>query len=113
MTLIGAGGEKRLLRLVAEHADIWNCPTRGEIDEFRRKSRILDDHCTAIGRDPLEIDRQVQILVSTDPAEAPATREQIKALIDAGATQIVLTPLPPWPDQLAARLAEEIIDQLD
>jgi len=109
--LIGAGGEKRSLRLVAEHADIWACPTRGEADEYRRKSRILDEHCKAIGRDPLEIDRQVQILVSTDEAEA--TRERIKALIDAGATQIILTPLPPWPEKLAARLAEDIIARLD
>jgi alkanesulfonate monooxygenase SsuD/methylene tetrahydromethanopterin reductase-like flavin-dependent oxidoreductase (luciferase family) len=56
--LIGAGGEKRSLRLVAEHADIWNCPTRGDVDEFLRKSRILDEHCTAVGRDPLEIARR-------------------------------------------------------
>jgi alkanesulfonate monooxygenase SsuD/methylene tetrahydromethanopterin reductase-like flavin-dependent oxidoreductase (luciferase family) len=111
--LIGAGGEKRSLRLVAEHADIWNCPTRGDIDEYRRKSRILDEHCTAIGRHPLEIGRQVQILVSTDPAEGEATREHIKALIDAGATQIILTPLPPWPEKLPARLAEDIIARLD
>ncbi len=111
--LIGAGGEKRSLRLVAEHADIWNCPTRGDVDEYRRKSRILDEHCQAIGRDPLEIGRQVQILISTDPAETTATRERIKALIDAGATEIVLTPLPPWPEKLPARLAEEIIARLD
>lgn len=110
--LIGAGGEKRSLRLVAEHADIWNCPTRGDVDEFRRKNRILDDHCKAIGRDPLEIGRQVQIIVSTDPAEATATREHIKALIDAGATEIVLAALPPWPDKLATRLAEDIIGPL-
>jgi alkanesulfonate monooxygenase SsuD/methylene tetrahydromethanopterin reductase-like flavin-dependent oxidoreductase (luciferase family) len=111
--LIGAGGEKRSLRLVAEHADVWNCPTRGDIDEYRRKSQILDEHCKAVGRDPLEIGRQVQILVSTDPAEAAATKEQIKSLIDAGATQIILTPLPPWPERLPTRLAEDIIAQLD
>lgn len=110
--LIGAGGEKRSLRLVAQHADIWNCPTRGDIVEYRRKSRILDQHCKAVGRDPHEIARQVQILVSSDPTEAPATREQIKALIDAGVTQIILTPLPPWPDKVASRLAEDIIAPL-
>jgi alkanesulfonate monooxygenase SsuD/methylene tetrahydromethanopterin reductase-like flavin-dependent oxidoreductase (luciferase family) len=111
--LIGAGGEKRSLRLVAEHADIWNCPTRGDADEFRHKSQILDQHCQAVDRDPLEIARQVQILVSTDPADAAATRERIKALIDAGATEIVLAALPPWPDRLAARLAEDIVARLD
>jgi alkanesulfonate monooxygenase SsuD/methylene tetrahydromethanopterin reductase-like flavin-dependent oxidoreductase (luciferase family) len=111
--LIGAGGEKTSLRLVAEHADIWNCPTRGDVDEYRRKSLILDEHCKAVGRDPLEIARQVQILVSTDPAEATATREHIKALTDAGATQIILAPLPPWPEKLPDRLAEDIIAKLN
>ena len=48
--MIGAAGEKLALRVVAEHADIWNCPTRGDVDEFRRKSAVLDDHCAAIGR---------------------------------------------------------------
>ena len=111
--LIGAGGEKRSLRLVAEHADIWNCPSRGDVDEYRRKSAVLDEHCRAIGRDPVEIDRQVQVLVPSDPAEAPATTEHIKALIDAGATQIILVPLPPWPESVAARLAENILAPLN
>ena len=111
--LIGAGGEKRSLRLVAEHADIWNCPTRGDTDEYRRKSAILDEHCQAIGRDPVEIDRQVQILVPSDPGQAPAATDQIKALIDAGATQVILAPLPPWPERVAARLAENILARLD
>ena len=107
--LIGAGGEKRSLRLVAEHADIWNCPTRGDVAEFAHKNRVLDEHCAALGRDPGEIARQVQILVSSDPAQAAATREQIKQLADAGANQIVLAPLPPWPDRIAARLADDLI----
>ena len=111
--LIGAGGEKRSLRLVAEHADIWNCPSRGDVDEYRRKSRILDEHCEAIGRDPLEIARQVQILISGVPAEAAATREQIKALVAAGVTQVILAPLPPWPEGVATSLAENIIAKLD
>jgi alkanesulfonate monooxygenase SsuD/methylene tetrahydromethanopterin reductase-like flavin-dependent oxidoreductase (luciferase family) len=111
--LIGAGGEKRSLRLVAEHADIWNCPSRGDVDEYRRKSAILDEHCKAIGRDPSEIARQVQILVPDDPAAAAEIRDNIKALMDAGAGQIVLAPLPPWPDRIAERLAEDIIGRLD
>lgn len=101
-----------LTRLVAEHADIWNWPSRGNVDEYKRESRILDEHCTAIGRDPGEITRQIQILVSTDPAEAPASREQIEALVDAGANHIVLAPLPPWPDHIAEQLAETIIAPL-
>ncbi|HTU29941.1 MAG TPA: LLM class F420-dependent oxidoreductase [Solirubrobacteraceae bacterium] len=62
--LIAGSGERRTLRLVAEHADIWH--TFADADDFVRKSQILDDHCGRIGRDPEEIERSV--LVAGDPA---------------------------------------------
>ncbi|HLY13070.1 MAG TPA: LLM class flavin-dependent oxidoreductase [Candidatus Limnocylindrales bacterium] len=104
---IGAGGERLALRVVAEQADIWNCPTRGDIAEFRRKSAVLDDHCAAIGRDPGEITRSVQILVATTAAggaspnadvlprffDPAATQDLIHGLIEAGARHFVLAPV--------------------
>ncbi len=102
--LIGAGGE-RALRVVAEHADVWNCPT-GDAQEFRRKSQILDEHCATVGRSPGEITRSVQILVpGDDPA---ASRAKLLELIDAGVTHLVLAPLAPL--RPAAWLADEIIE---
>jgi probable F420-dependent oxidoreductase len=53
--LIGGGGVKRTLKLVARHADIWHA--FGSVDVFREKSAILDDHCAAEGRDPGTIER--------------------------------------------------------
>jgi len=103
--MIGAGGERVSLRVVAEHADVWNCPAR-TAEEFRRKSAILDEHCAAIGRDPAEITRSMQVLVpAADPA---ATRDLLLTLIDAGATHLVLAPVTPWPDRPAQWLADEI-----
>jgi probable F420-dependent oxidoreductase len=55
--LIGASGEKVMLRLVAQHADIWN--SFGDPDEMARKSAVLDDWCGRVGRDPAEIERSV------------------------------------------------------
>nr|WP_246281917.1 LLM class F420-dependent oxidoreductase [Fodinicola acaciae] len=55
--LIGGGGEKKTLRLVAKHADIWH--GFGDAEVIERKHRILDEHCAAIGRDPAEIERSV------------------------------------------------------
>jgi alkanesulfonate monooxygenase SsuD/methylene tetrahydromethanopterin reductase-like flavin-dependent oxidoreductase (luciferase family) len=103
--MIGAGGERRALRVVAEHADIWNSPTR-TVDEFRHKSRILDEHCAAIGRDPATIVRSVQLLLrDTEPA---TVRGQLREYIEAGATHLVLVPMPP---ALSLRqLVEEIIE---
>lgn len=106
--MIGAGGEKAALRVVAEHADIWNCPAR-TAGEFRHKSGVLDEHCAAVGRDPEQITRSMQILVpSEDPA---ASRGLLFELIDAGVTHFALAPLPPFPQGSATKwLADEIIE---
>lgn len=53
--LIGGSGPKVTLRLAAEHANIWHA--FGTPEEMVAKSAILDEHCTAIGRDPKEIER--------------------------------------------------------
>ena len=105
--MIGGGGEKATLRVVAEHADIWNCPAR-TAEEYSHKNRVLLDHCAAVGRDSREITRSVQILVrGDDPA---AARGLLLELIDAGVTHLVLGPIPPWPGSPARWLAEEIIE---
>ncbi|MBA3413912.1 MAG: LLM class F420-dependent oxidoreductase [Chloroflexia bacterium] len=57
--LIGGGGEKVTLRIVAEHATIWN--GQGDPDVLGRKNRILDEWCAKVGRDPKEIERSAQI----------------------------------------------------
>lgn len=124
--VIGASGERTALRIVAEHADIWNCPTRGDLDEFRRKSAVLDEHCAAIGRDPASIIRSVQVLVAgTDREAGPAapgqalpsalgpvgTRDLLREFIAAGATHLVLAAVPPIPAPNRAQwLAEEIVE---
>jgi probable F420-dependent oxidoreductase len=74
--LIGGGGEKKTLRLVAEHADQWH--SFADLDVLRRKSGILAEHCAAVGRDPGQIERSVGVEgVPGDSAEA---------LVEAGAT---------------------------
>lgn len=57
--LIGGGGEKVTLRIVAQHATIWN--GQAEPDVIAHKNRVLDDWCAKVGRDPGEIERSVQI----------------------------------------------------
>ena len=63
--LIGGGGEKKMLRVVARHADIWHSFAGGDVLEHKMK--VLEEHCAAIGRDPAQIQRSV--LVGGDPAE--------------------------------------------
>jgi alkanesulfonate monooxygenase SsuD/methylene tetrahydromethanopterin reductase-like flavin-dependent oxidoreductase (luciferase family) len=105
--LIGGYGE-RTLRVVAEHANIWNLPGPPfvSIDELRRKSGVLDAHCTAIGRDPREITRSAQIFLSRD--DPAATRAMATELIDAGVRHLVLATRE-RPYRGAQWVADEVI----
>jgi F420-dependent oxidoreductase-like protein len=60
--LIGGGGEKVTLRLVAQYADAWNIP--GPIDVVRQKSDVLLQHCERAGRDPATVHRTGAMLVN-------------------------------------------------
>ncbi|GAA3812101.1 LLM class F420-dependent oxidoreductase [Amycolatopsis tucumanensis] len=52
--LIGGGGEKKTLKLVAKHADIWH--GFGDPETVERKVGILQQHCADVGRDAGEIE---------------------------------------------------------
>lgn len=60
---IGGGGEKVTLRIAARHADGWNVPFVPP-DAYRHKVQVLDDHCEAVGRDPAEITRSVNLTLA-------------------------------------------------
>jgi F420-dependent oxidoreductase-like protein len=47
--LIGGGGEKVTLKLVAQYGD--GCNLRGDLDTVRHKLDVLRQHCEAVGRD--------------------------------------------------------------
>jgi alkanesulfonate monooxygenase SsuD/methylene tetrahydromethanopterin reductase-like flavin-dependent oxidoreductase (luciferase family) len=69
--LIGGGGEKRTLRIVARYADA--CNVGGGFKNVKRKDEILRRHCEEVGRDESEIERTVGMgmcIIRDDPAEA-------------------------------------------
>lgn len=65
--LIGGGGEKKTLRIVAEHASIWH--GFGDPETVAHKHAVLDRWCAEIGRDPAEIERSAG--VSPKPGRLP------------------------------------------
>jgi F420-dependent oxidoreductase-like protein len=102
--LVGGGGERRTLRLVARHADMshWF----GTLEDLKRKTEVLERHCEAEGRDPstilrtvgamivlFEDERQGKALMDRIPPERRAmltpmrveqAAERLQAYIDAG-----------------------------
>lgn len=68
--MIGGGGEKRTLRLVAEYADEWNVTPTNQAD-YARKVEALERHCEDVGRDPATITRSMMTgyMVGRDDAE--------------------------------------------
>jgi alkanesulfonate monooxygenase SsuD/methylene tetrahydromethanopterin reductase-like flavin-dependent oxidoreductase (luciferase family) len=69
--MIGGGGEKRTLRLVARYADWWNDTAR-PVDVLRHKLRILRDHCQVEGRDYDQIRKTIMIRVFIDKSHKAA-----------------------------------------
>ncbi len=84
--LIGGGGEKVTLRLVAEHADAWN--TFGPPETYAHKNAVLDDWCAQLGRDPAMIERTVGI-----PAHEV---DDVEKYLDAGATHLIVMTGHPY-----------------
>ena len=84
---IGGSGERKTLRVVAEHADAWNAPG-GEPAEFARLSGVLDRHCDDVGRDPAEIRRTVQIGFRGDVDELLGNVESFRAV---GVDDVIVT----------------------
>lgn len=78
--LVGAGGEKVMLRLVAEYADMWH--GSGSTERFIRKDRCLREHCAVVRRDPSRIERVWDV--------QPTDLGQAEALRSAGVGHIVL-----------------------
>ena len=70
---IGGRGERKTLRVIAQHADVWNAPG-GEPDEVARLAGSSTRHCADVGRDPAEIRRSVQIRYAGDDDALPAQR---------------------------------------
>ena len=94
--------------MVAEHADLWNIPSR-DADGLVSRSALLDRFCAEIGRDPAEITRSITQPVSYD--DPGSTRDSIAAAVEAGFRHVVLSLPAPYPDGVARWVADEIISK--
>ena len=105
--LIG-GRSTATLRVVAEHADLWNFPG-GDIGDGIRRAALLDRFCAEIGRDPASITRSIVLPVSYD--DPGQTRDAAAEAVDAGFRHIVLSLPAPYPENAARWVASELINE--
>jgi F420-dependent oxidoreductase-like protein len=107
---VGGAGEKLTLRVVAEHADVWN--VIGSVEEVVRKASVLDQHCADVGRNPAEIKRSVQ--PRFDPADPAAMVDLLHAYIEAGFTEnIIYVPPGDEPVRAAEIAAERVLPAIN
>ncbi len=86
--LIGGGGEKRTLAIVARHADWWNYNSV-PVEEYGRKLAVLKEHCERIGRNIAEIRLTYlgTLSVSEDPSQV--IRHPQKHYIAGNAAEVI------------------------
>lgn len=104
--MIGGGGEKVLLRLVAQYADRWNFG--GSVEDFRHKLAVLERHCAAVGRDPAAIEKSWFGNIIIEPDEARLQERLAKRAARGHGDAYGLNALAGTPEQIVARLREYV-----
>jgi F420-dependent oxidoreductase-like protein len=104
--MIGGHGEKMLLKIVAQHADMWNM-TNAEPEEMKRLIGVIERHGDTVGRDTDEIEKTLMIALCY---KAPKQREETLAGIVAMMAQTT-------PDKARDRIIiggkQECVDKIE
>jgi F420-dependent oxidoreductase-like protein len=113
--LIGGGGERKTLGLVARYGDMWNW--FGDADAMSGKIAVLAERCAEVGRDPSEIHktRLGPIVVSTDPAvveQRVAALKSVRGLDDETLEKTLVWGGPDQVEQGVQRFLDAGLDGL-
>jgi F420-dependent oxidoreductase-like protein len=135
--LLGGGGEKFTLRVVARQADAWNIFQLSPA-AFAQKSKLIDTYCHEAGRDPQSIEKSINAVLAIaenpkdaeqvlnriarrrgeDPAVAkptmlagtsPEVIEKVAAYVRAGARHVVLSLQAPYETQQLEQFAADVM----
>jgi alkanesulfonate monooxygenase SsuD/methylene tetrahydromethanopterin reductase-like flavin-dependent oxidoreductase (luciferase family) len=101
-----AGRSSATLRVVAEHADLWNI-AGATIDDAIERSALLDRYCKEIDRDPATITRSMHVPVAYQQPDA--ARATIAEALEAGYRHFILGLPTPYPTGVAQWVADNII----
>ena len=94
---IGAAAEQKMLKLVAQHADRWNCPAAVS-HRIEQKWGVITEHCKTVGRNPddIEISEQVIVVLGKDEQDFqnkwPTAKKTLGRLADLDRSSLHGTP---------------------
>jgi F420-dependent oxidoreductase-like protein len=106
--MIGGGGERKTLRLVAKYADACNLFPG---PQAARKLDVLRAHCEREGRDYDQIEKTSMLSV-TPSTEAGEALEQLQGLRDLGFTVVYVVVLGPDPMSAVDMLGASVIPEI-
>jgi F420-dependent oxidoreductase-like protein len=125
---VGGGGERKTLRIAAQYADGWNVPFIPP-EEWAHKAQVLEDHCAAVGRDPAEITKTVNVGMAFTDEElqrqfGPMSNyvkpgvlsgsvqemvDKVGGYVEAGAAMVVLALRAPFDRDGLMRFARDVM----
>ncbi len=109
--VVGGGGERKTLRLVAQYADACNLVAVSP-DVVAHKLDVLRRHCDAVGRDEAEIEKTILVL-GVDPADdVDAFLAAMEPYARMGVALVEIPPQGSDPARMVARLGDEVVPRL-
>ena len=108
--MIGGGGERKTLRLVAQYADA--CNVFGDATRIAHKYAVLREHCDRLGRPYEEVERSTLQSVDLEHESPAALVDRFGSLVEAGAQHILFSVRGVNQTGNLERIAAEVFPQL-
>ena len=111
--MIGGGGEKKTLRLVAKYADACNLFARpGESAALAHKLEVLQEHCAREGTDYSSIRKTILWSADADPTAADKLATDLAPYAELGVTEVHVMPFKRDPVAFVEGLGEHVVPAL-
>ncbi|HEY7131163.1 MAG TPA: LLM class F420-dependent oxidoreductase [Candidatus Limnocylindrales bacterium] len=108
--MIGGGGERKTLRLVAQYADATN--VFGGPEQLHHKYDVLRRHCEEVGRDYDEIERSTLQTINLQRDTPQQTVDRFGELADAGAQHVIANVVGIHDPKNLETIGREIVPQV-
>ena len=108
--MIGGGGERKTLRLVAKYADASN--VFGGPEMIAHKYAVIREHCADIGRNPDEIERTNLQTIDLGRDSPARIVDRFGELADAGAQHVIVSVADVHDPRQLETIGRDIVPQL-